>query len=126
MPGFRAWIEACERGCADTFVTIPEICVNRGNQQTFFQSELGQCVSLRGCTAEVDERGQESVDEDQLVPCPDAVSPIPQAELQCLLAPFVPWPAHLGDEFADHIGRQPCDPLIADERCTSPNPTTRT
>ncbi|MFJ2565483.1 MULTISPECIES: hypothetical protein [unclassified Streptomyces] len=67
---------------------------------------------------EIDERGQEPVDEDQLVFGAGAHGPLPGPGHEPCLALFVPQQSYLGEEFSDHIGRQARDPPVADDCCT--------
>jgi hypothetical protein len=77
----------------------------------------GQHV-VRGCVSEVHERGQEPIDEHQLVLRTRAHSPLPRPGRKSGLMPFMPQRTQLSHEFSDHVGRQAGDPPVADDRCT--------
>ncbi|MGV9248977.1 hypothetical protein [Streptomyces sp. NPDC003710] len=67
--------------------------------------------------AEVHERGQEPVDEDQPVLRTGAHGPLPWPGCEHGLVPFMPQRNYFGDWFSDHISRQARDPPVADDRC---------
>ncbi|MCX4564428.1 hypothetical protein OHA02_50700 [Streptomyces phaeochromogenes] len=55
----------------------------------------------------VDEGGQESIDEDQLVFRPGTHGPATGTRRETSLVPLVPQRADLRDKFGDHTGLQP-------------------
>lgn len=68
---------------------------------------------------EMDEGGQEPVDEHQPVLCASTHGPPSLPGGKPGLVALMPQPAYFGDEFSDHIGRQARDPPVADDHCTS-------
>ncbi|MGX1976921.1 hypothetical protein [Streptomyces kronopolitis] len=64
------------------------------------------------------EGGQEPVVEDLLVLHTVAHMPLPRPGREPDPVPLRPQRINLGDELGDHIGRQACDPPVADDRCT--------
>jgi hypothetical protein len=73
---------------------------------------------MRGGVTEVDEGGQEPVDEDQPVLRAGAHSTLPRPGGEPGLVPLMPQRTQLCDEFSDHVGRQARDPSVAGDRCT--------
>jgi hypothetical protein len=73
---------------------------------------------MRGGVMEVDEGGQEPVDEDQPVLHVGASRPFPRPGGKPALVPFMPQRAQLSYEFSDHTGRQARDSPVAGDRCT--------
>ncbi|MFI0013662.1 MULTISPECIES: hypothetical protein [Streptomyces griseus group] len=69
--------------------------------------------------AEMDEGGQEPVDEREPVHRTGAHSTLSRPRSQLGLVTFVPQRTQIGDEFNDYIGRKPCDPTVVDDHCTS-------
>ncbi|MGM0352266.1 hypothetical protein, partial [Streptomyces sp. ECR3] len=72
--------------------------------------------------AEMYERGQEPVDEDQPVLRARAYSPLTRPGRELGVLPYVPQRADLSNKFSDHIGRQASDRPVADDRCTTRAP----
>ncbi|WP_260470748.1 hypothetical protein [Streptomyces sp. RP5T] len=68
---------------------------------------------------EMDQGGQQPVDEHQLVLRTSTYGPLPLPGDEPGLLALVPQRANLSDEFSDHIGRQARDPPFADDHCTS-------
>ncbi|WP_327720283.1 hypothetical protein OG381_36760 [Streptomyces sp. NBC_00490] len=68
---------------------------------------------------EMDQGGQQPVDEHQLVLRTSAYGPLPWPGYEPGLVALVPQRADLRDEFTDHVGRQARDPPVADEHCAS-------
>lgn len=77
----------------------------------------GQHV-MRGGVTEMYERGQETVDEHQLMLRAGAHRPLPWPGRELGLVPLVPQRAYLGNEFSNHNSRQARDPPVTDDRCT--------
>lgn len=77
---------------------------------------------MSGPVAEMDEGGQEPVDEHEPVLRTGAHSTLPRPRGQLGLVTLMPRRAQLGDEFSDHIGRQARNPAIAEDHCTSHGP----
>ncbi|MGW4385476.1 hypothetical protein [Streptomyces sp. NPDC004685] len=72
--------------------------------------------------AEVDRRGQDPVDEDELVLGTGADSSPTWSRDECRPMPLVPQRADLRDEFGDHLRIRSGDLLTADDRRTRPVP----
>ncbi|WP_312007834.1 hypothetical protein [Streptomyces sp. B1866] len=68
---------------------------------------------------EVDEGGQESVDEHQPVLRAGAHGPLPRSAGKSGLVTLMPQRAYLGHQFSDHICRQARDPAVTDDHCAS-------
>ncbi|MFD3663549.1 hypothetical protein ACFWVF_23685 [Streptomyces sp. NPDC058659] len=81
-----------------------------------YQNVVGDSVP------QMDQRDQQSVDEDQLVFRPGTDRPPPGSCRENGLVPLMPQRAYLGDQFSDDIGRQARDPLASDDGRTRPNP----
>lgn len=71
---------------------------------------------------EMDENGQEPVDEHEPVLRTGAHCPPPRPGGKPGLVTLLPQRAHFGDEFSDHISRQSGDPAVADDHCASHGP----
>jgi hypothetical protein len=67
----------------------------------------------------MDQGGQQSVDEHQLVLRTGTHGPLPLPGDKSRLVALMPQRADFGDKFSDHIGRQARDPPVADDHCTS-------
>ncbi len=67
----------------------------------------------------MDQGGQQSVDEHQLVLRTSTYGPLPLPGYEPGLVALVPQRADLGNEFSDHVGRQARDSPVADGHCTS-------
>ncbi len=72
---------------------------------------------MRDAVTEMDERGQEPIDEHQPVLRAGAYGPLPRPGHQSGLVPLMPQRSYVGYEFGNHIGRQPRDPPVADDHC---------
>lgn len=77
---------------------------------------------MRGAMAQTHQRGQQSVDEDELVLRPGSHHPPPRPSRQPALMLLVPQRPHLSDEFSDHIRRQASDPALRHDQLTRPSP----
>ncbi|GHA49658.1 hypothetical protein GCM10010329_84840 [Streptomyces spiroverticillatus] len=72
---------------------------------------------MGGSMTQVDQGGQQPVNEDQLVLRTSPRGTLPWPGGKPGLMARMPQRAHLNDEFTDHIGRQAGDPTVADDRC---------
>ncbi|GAA2255034.1 hypothetical protein GCM10010104_60060 [Streptomyces indiaensis] len=81
----------------------------------------GQHV-MSSAVAQTHQRGQQPVDEDELVLGPGSHSPLPRPSREPSLMLLVPQRPHLSDNFSDHIRRQPSDPVLRHDQLTRPSP----
>lgn len=68
---------------------------------------------------QVHEGGQQTVDEDQLVPGTGTDCPLPLPVTQPRLVTGLPDRANFRDQQGDHFTGQPRDPTVRDNRLTS-------
>lgn len=73
---------------------------------------------MRGGVTEMHERGQETVDEHQLMLRAGAHCPLPWPGRELGLVPLVPQRTYLSNEFSNDSSREVRDPSVADDRCT--------
>ncbi|GGY19063.1 hypothetical protein GCM10010358_82530 [Streptomyces minutiscleroticus] len=76
---------------------------------------------LCGAMAQAHQSGQQAVDEDEPVPRPRSHSPLPRPSREPSLMLLVPQRPYLSDEFSDHHGREPRDPLLRHDQLTRPS-----
>jgi hypothetical protein len=95
----------------------PHLADGTGDGGAVHVDPAGQYV-VRGGVTEMHERGEEPVDEHQLVLRARAHSPLPWPGRKLGLLSGVPQRAYLCDEFNDHLSRQAGDPPVVNDRCT--------
>lgn len=77
---------------------------------------------MSGAVAQIHQRGQQPVDEDEPVLRPGSHRPPPRPSREPSVMLLVPQRPYLGDEFSDHIRRQPGDPVLRHDQLTRPSP----
>lgn len=77
---------------------------------------------MSGAMTQIHQGRQQAVDDDELVLRPGSYSPPPRPGREPSLMLLMPQRPHLGDEFRDHIRRQPSDPVLRHDQLTRPSP----
>jgi len=77
---------------------------------------------VSGAVAQTHQRGQQPIEDDEVVLRPGSYRPLPWPSGKPSLMQLVPQRPYLSDEFSDHRRRQPGDPVLRHDQLTRPSP----